>query len=428
MPLAHHHALNCQQSFDNSDIDRLQNPAESHLRVPRHAKRGRRPVWSVGNTKINNDHRGYTKMGKLTDNGDSQAFQTNMMASFVQIAALVILVSYCVVIISPFAGLAIWGVVMAVAIYPLYLKLSAMLGDRRKLAATLIIVIGLAVVLIPGWAMTKSAIVSITSLSADLKAGSIQIPPPSDSVAGWPLIGGRLYALWAGAAGNLEATLNEFQPQLREIGGWLARAIGSAAVGMLQIAASVIIAGVVMLYADSGYALSCSIARKISPTRGEHLTNISIATIRSVTNGVIGVGVIQGVLAGIGFFAMGVPHAGLLAAIVLITAIIQIPALLSIVPIVVWVFSYAAAVPATIFAIYMLFVALSDNVLKPLLLGRGVDLPAIIVLFGALGGMVAYGVIGLFLGAVILGLGYTIISDWLQATNDTAAEEPATDA
>ena len=136
------------------------------------------------------------------------------------------------------------------------------------------------------------------------------------------------------------------------------------------------IAGVVMLYADSGYRLTCSIAKRVSPKRGDHLTDLSIATIRSVTNGVIGVGVIQGVLAGIGFFAMGVPHAGLLAAIVLITSIIQIPALLIIVPIVVWVFSFAAPVPATIFAVYMLFAALSDNVLKPILLGRGVELPA----------------------------------------------------
>jgi predicted PurR-regulated permease PerM len=373
-------------------------------------------------------HRGTFKMGNLTDNGDGQAFQRNMMASFIQIAALVILISYCMVIISPFVGLAIWGIVMAVAIYPFYRSVSAKLGDRQKLTATLFIVIGLAVVLIPGWAMTKSAILSLTTFSAELKAGAVQVPPPSESVADWPLIGERLFALWAAAAGNLEATLNEFQPQLRELGVQLARTIGSTALGMLEIAVSVIIAGVVMLYADSGYALSCSIARRISPNRGEHLTNISIATIRSVTNGVIGVGVIQGALAGIGFFAMGIPHAGLLTAIVVITSIIQIPALLIILPIVVWVFSFAAPVPATIFAVYMAFAALSDNVLKPLLLGRGVDLPAIIVLFGAIGGMVAYGVIGLFLGAVVLGLGYTIISDWLQASNGATAAESASDA
>ena len=366
-------------------------------------------------------------MGNLTDSGDGQVFQKNMMASFVQIAALVIIVSYCMVIISPFVGLAIWGVVMAVAIYPFFLKLCGKLGDRRKLAATLFIAIGLALVLIPGWAMTKSAILSLATFSAELKAGSVQVPPPSESVADWPLIGERLYALWAGAAGNLEATLNEFQPQLREFGARLARTIGSTALGMLEIAVSVIIAGVVMLYADSGYSLSCAIARKISPSRGEHLTDISIATIRSVTNGVIGVGVIQGALAGVGFFVMGIPHAGLLTAIVLITSIIQLPALLIIAPIIVWVFSFAAPLPATIFAVYMALAALSDNVLKPLLLGRGVDLPAGVVLFGAIGGMIAYGVIGLFLGAVVLGLGYTIISDWLQASDEPTAEAPAGD-
>ena len=367
-------------------------------------------------------------MGKTTESGDGRAFQRNMMASFVQIAALVILVSYCVIIVTPFAGLAIWGVVMAVAIYPLFDRFSNMLGGRRKWAATLFIVVGLAVVVIPGWSMTESAISSVASVSSDLKAGIIEVPPPNDKVADWPLIGKPLHGIWVGAASNIEATLNEFRPQLREVGAWLARTIGSTALGLLQIAASVIIAGVVMLYADSGYKLSCSVARRISPNRGDHLTDISIATIRSVTNGVIGVAVIQGILAGIGFYAMGLPHAGLLAAIVLITSIIQVPALLIIAPIVVWVFSFAAPVPATIFAVYMLFAALSDNVLKPLLLGRGVELPAIVVLFGALGGMIAYGIIGLFLGAVILGLGYTIISDWLQAAESEATAEVARDS
>lgn len=366
-------------------------------------------------------------MGNMMNNDDGQMFQKNMMTSFVQIATLVILVSYCLTIVGPFVGLAIWGVVMAVAMYPVHVRLSSLLGGREKLAVTLIILTGLAVVLIPGWGMTKSAITSLMDLSTDLKSGGIQIPPPAEKVADWPLIGERLYSFWAGAASNIEGTLNEFQPQLKELGVWLARKIGSTAIGMLEIAASVIIAGVSMLYASSGYALSSSVAKKISPNRGQHLTDISIATIRSVTNGVIGVAVIQAVLAGIGFFAMGVPHAGILTAIVLITSIIQLPAVLIIAPIVVWVFSIAEPVPATIFAVYMVFAALSDNVLKPMLLGRGVDLPAIIVLFGAIGGMIAYGIIGLFLGAVLLGLGYTIISDWLQASDDAVGTEPASD-
>jgi predicted PurR-regulated permease PerM len=203
---------------------------------------------------------------------------------------------------------------------------------------------------------------------------------------------------------------------------WLVGKIGSLVTGLFALAASIITAGASCLYSKSGYKASCAVASRISPARGQHLVNTSIATIRSVTNGVLGVAAIQAVLAGIGLAIMGVPHGGIIAAIVLITAIVQIPALLILLPVVFWVFSFAAPVPATIFAIYMLFVALSDNVLKPILLGRGVDLPAAIVLIGAIGGMIQYGVIGLFLGAVILGLGYTIISDWMQSGSDETAD------
>jgi predicted PurR-regulated permease PerM len=351
-----------------------------------------------------------------------------MMASFIQIAAFVVLVSYCLVIVGPFAGLVIWGVVLAVAIYPVHLKLSSIFGGRQKLAMTLFIIVGLTAVLVPSWIVVKSAIASIMSFSAEVQSGSIDIPPPADGVRGWPVIGERLYTVWAGAADDVEQTLNQFQPQIRELSEALVRKIGSAAIGMLQIALSIIIAGSALLYASSGYSLSSSIAKKISPDRGQYLTDLSIATIRSVTNGVLGVAVIQAALAGIGLFAMGVPHSGLLTAIVLITSIVQVPAVLIIVPIVVWVFSFAEPVPATIFAIYMVFAALSDNILKPIFLGRGVDLPALIVLIGAIGGMIAYGIVGLFLGAVILGLGYTLISDWLQGTGDDAASETPGDS
>lgn len=113
---------------------------------------------------------------------------------------------------------------------------------------------------------------------------------------------------------------------------------------------------------------------------------------------------------------MGLPAAGLLTLLVLVTAIVQIPAVLIMVPLIAWVYSFADPLPATVFAIYSVVVALSDNVLKPLLLGRGVDLPVLVVLLGAIGGMVAFGVIGLFLGAVLLGVGYELLMDWIRAT------------
>jgi len=363
-----------------------------------------------------------TGMNNTTEQQDTQQFQKNMMASFIQIAALVVLVSYCVIIVGPFVGLVIFGVVTAVAVYPLHLKLSSLLGGRQKVAATLIVLAGVLLVLYPGWLMVKSTLVSIMSFAADVRAGTVVVPPPNESVADWPVIGEKLYSLWVSAAQDIEATLAEFQPQLRQLAETLVRRVSSAAVGMMQIAASVVIAGVSLMYAKSGYGLNSRIAEKFLPGRGQQLTDISISTIRSVTNGVLGVAVIQAVLLGIGFAVMGVPHAGLLATIVLITAIIQIPALLIALPVIIWVFSVAEPVPATIFTVYSLLAAASDNVLKPILLGRGVDLPALVVLIGAIGGMIAYGIIGLFLGAVMLGLAYTIGKGWLEATDNSTAD------
>ena len=352
--------------------------------------------------------------------------QRNLMTSFIQIAAVVILISYCLDIVGPFVRLIIWGLVLAVAIHPLHTKLAAALGGSEKLAATLITVIGLAIVVIPGWLATESIISSITAFAQAAKSGSLQIPPPNDNVANWPLIGERVYQTWSAASVNLAETVNNFEPSPREASVWLVGKITSLLAGLLAFSVSVIIAGISGLYAKSGYKASCALASRITPQRGQHLVDTSIATIRSVTNGVLGVAAIQAVLAGIGLAVMGVPHAGIITGIVLVTSIIQVPALLIIVPVVFWVFSFAAAVPATIFAVYMLIVALSDNVLKPILLGRGVDLPAAIVLIGAIGGMIQYGVIGLFLGAVILGLGYTILTGWMRPdTDETPAAESA---
>ena len=354
----------------------------------------------------------------IPTNSSDMAFQRNAMTAFIQIAAVVIVVSYCMMVVAPFAGIVIWGVVIATALYPLHMKLTTRAGGSEKLSATLLTLAGLAIVILPGALLIKSSIASVVALASDLKAGSLSLPMPGEGIAELPMIGERLHAAWISAATDLESFAAEFKPQLQEASRWLLGKSASLGLGILQFAASLIIAGFALLSAGSGYRLSCAIAQRISPKRGRHLVDVSIATIRSVTNGVLGVAVIQAVFAGIGLVIMGTPHAGILAGVVLVTAIIQVPALLILGPIIAWVFSYADTLPAVIFAVYMLVVALSDNVLKPILLGRGVDLPALVVLFGALGGMIKFGIIGLFLGAVIVGLGYEIVVDWIQSNRD----------
>jgi predicted PurR-regulated permease PerM len=364
---------------------------------------------------------GITTMNKMAESAEDRAFQRNMMTAFIQIASLVVLVGFSLQIVGPFAGLVLWGIIMAVAIYPVHLKLSAALNGKEKLSVGIMIFLGLALLIVPGWLMTSSSVASITGFAEQVRAGTFSLSAPSQSIADWPVIGERVYATWNAAYEDLEQALVDFQPQIRQLSEWLLRKGGSLVLGVLQFAVSIVIAGVAILHAGSGYQLTCSIARRINPDRGQAWADMSVSTVRSVTNGVLGVALIQAILAGIGFVAIGVPHAGILTGIVLVTSIIQVPALLIIGPVVAWVFSFAEPVPATIFALYSAVVALSDNVLKPILLGRGVDLPAIVVLIGAIGGMIQFGIVGLFVGAVILGLGYTIVSDWLSHPGEPAA-------
>lgn len=352
-------------------------------------------------------------MNENLPSNENQAFSHKMMTSFIQIATLVILVGYCLMIVGPFIGIVIWGIVLAIAIYPLHVKFSGLLGGRQKWSATIIVLVGLVVLLVPGWTVTKSSVSTARTVAGDIHDGTFDIEPPNPGVADWPLIGKKVYSVWSEGAENMDAVLEQYEPQVRKGGEWLLHAASSMLTGLLHFTASIIIAGVFLMYAKSGYDLSATVFRRISPSRGEHLTDLSIATVRSVTNGVLGVAAIQAGLAGIGFWVMGIPTTGILTVVVLATAIVQIPAILIMAPLCVWVFSFADTVPATIFTVYSIGVGLSDNVLKPLLLGRGVDLPMLVVLLGAIGGVIKFGVIGLFLGAVILGLGYRIIADWI---------------
>ncbi|HNP37360.1 MAG TPA: AI-2E family transporter [Woeseiaceae bacterium] len=358
---------------------------------------------------------------------DERRFSRNMMTSFIQISALVLLVGACAMVVKPFAGIVLWGFILAVAVYPLHLKLTGLLGGREKLSATIITLVGLAIILVPGWLVTESAMETTQTVHQHIEDGDFTIPPPNERVQGWPVIGKKLYQGWSSASTNLQATLHKFEPQVRKAGERLLSLVSAMASGVLHFVASIIIAGVCLMFASKGYATTTEVCERISPARGRHFSDLIISTIRSVTNGVLGVAAIQAGLAGIGFWLIGLPAPGVFTLIILITAIIQIPAILIMVPLIIWVFSFAGTGAATVFAIYAILVALSDNVLKPMLLGRGVDLPVLIVLLGAIGGMITFGVIGLFIGAVILGLGYRIINDWIWS-RDFDAGADSTDA
>jgi len=348
------------------------------------------------------------------DNDETKTgFTRDAMAAFLQIAAVILLVALCLWIVAPFVTLIVWAVIIAVAVFPAHQKLAAALSGREKLSATILVLVGLLILVVPTWLMTESSVAAAKSLGANMQDGAISISPPADKVAEWPFIGERVHGVWTQAAEDLEGLVNQFQPQLVAMGETVIKSIGSTVLGIVQFVVSIFIAGALLLSAKAGYTASCAIAAALAGERGRDLTDMSIATIRSVSKGVVGVAIIQALLAGIGLLLMGVPAAGIWAALVLVFAVVQLPPLLVLGPIAVWVFSVADPIPATIFAIYAVLVSLCDSVLKPLFLGRGMDIPMLVILVGAIGGAISAGLLGLFLGPVVLAVGYKILIEWM---------------
>lgn len=352
-------------------------------------------------------------------------FLANAMASFIQIGALLVLLFWCFNIIRPFLNIVVWGLIIGVAIYPVHLSLTAKLGGREKTSAFILVLIGLAIIIVPTWILAESSISGLKTLATDLKAGTVTVAPPSDSVADWPLIGEKTHTIWSAAATNLEATLNKYAEQLQALGRTVAGFVTGTVVGIFQFIFSTIIAGVLLMSAQGGYRVSRNIIASLAGTaNAEKFTDLSILTIRSVVKGVLGVAIIQAILSAIGLALIGVPGPGLWAGAVLVLAIIQLPPIIILGPIAFWVFSVAEPVPATIFLVYAIIVSASDAFLKPMLLGRGVKTPMLVILIGAIGGAIAAGIVGLFIGAVILALGYELLVAWMapDETEPVAAE------
>jgi len=356
---------------------------------------------------------------------DDKVVNRRAIEAAIRIGLVFLLVLWCFNIVKPFVLLALWGAIMAVAVYPLFVRLQALLGGRRKLAATLITFIALALLVTPSLMLSGSAVGNAQVLAGHIKEGTLRIPPPAETVQTWPVIGEQLHAAWSQASDNLSGTLSTHKKELTKIAKWILKAAAGAGAVLLQFIVSILIAGVLLVYARSGTNAVMRFATRLMGTQdGQKFTEMASATILSVAQGVLGVAVIQAVLAGIGMLVMGVPYAGIWTLLVLILAVLQLPTILIIGPVIVYVFTITSMVPAVIFTIWMLLVGVSDSFLKPLLLGRGLDVPMPVILLGAIGGMLMSGIIGLFVGAVVLAVGYELFKLWMNEGVEAVTDSP----
>lgn len=350
-----------------------------------------------------------------TDNFSRSAIETT-----IKIGLVLLLLAWCFHIASPFLNPLAWAVIIAVALSPLYESLCTYFKGRGAIVATVITVALLLVILGPCVYLAEVMGENAQILAHKLHDQSLLIPPPDQKVASWPVIGKPIFQFWEMASSNLGVAVKAVAPQLKKITEVLISTGASAMLAILQMIASVIICGILLVNGPASHQLAVAIGKKLVGDQGEELTRLCISTIRSVARGVLGVAVIQAVMAGASFFMLDIPGAGLLTVGILFLAIAQLPTMILLLPVVIYVFSESDGIVAILFLIWAILVGTVDNVLKPMLLGKGVDLPMVVIFVGAIGGMITSGIIGLFVGAVVLALGYKLFLIWLYSPNSSS--------
>ena len=329
---------------------------------------------------------------------------------------LALLIALCVQLLLPFVGLLIWTIIFAVCFYPLHRRLQKSMSNRMS---AIVIGVGLsALVLVPTTIAAVSAAGSIPKVVAAIQSGEQQIQPPPARLKELPVVGKTANAAWTEASTDMPSFAKKYRPQLAAFAKTLLGFAGSLFVTVLAVVAAVIFAAITLAYSESARAFIRNVLSRITGSRkeGEHYMDIIGATIKSVANGVIGVAFVQALLVGIGFFVIGVPGAGLLSILAMALGVVQVPVVLITLPAIIWAFSAETTTVAIIFTIWEIIAGFSDAVLKPLMIGHGLEVPMPIILLGVIGGVMAFGLVGLFIGAVVLAVGYVLFMDWVGRT------------
>jgi len=353
-----------------------------------------------------------------SDQGQQPPAEMAMLDVMMRAGLILALAFLCYRALAPFMVLMVWALILAVCLYPLQQAVAARIGGRHGLAATCITVLAVALIVVPSAVLMSSLGDSVHQLIQDVQDSTLQIPSPPPGVAQLPLVGETVNTMWEKAHADLPALVQSLQPKIGELAKNALTLVASIGGAILQFVAAFIIAGIIMAFGEAGDRTSRAIfARLAGKERGAEFAHLATTTIRAVAQGVIGVAFIQAILVGICLLVAGVPWAGVLAVVVLVLGIAQVPALLVTVPAIVylWVSGDYRTGEAAVYSVLLGISGMADNVLKPLMLGRGVDAPMPVILLGALGGMMTAGILGMFVGATVLALGYQIFMGWVAA-------------
>lgn len=332
----------------------------------------------------------------------------------VRLGLLALLLYWSFLLVRPFVPILAWSAVLAVALYPAFEWLSSHLGGRPKLAATLMTILCLAIIIGPVAWLGAGLIDSLMELSEQFGSGRLVIPLPPDGLRDWPIVGDPLHDLWSNATTNLEAAFRQLAPYLKPVAGYLLVFAGGLGVGALKFLLSVILAGFLFPSGPRLVSASRGFLAHVVAQRSEDFLALAGATIRSISQGVIGIAIFQALLIGLGLKLAGVPHASLLSFAVLILAILQIGSLIVPLPVLIWIWTAKDFAVALAMTTFLVLAGISDNVLKPLLMGRSLSTPMPVIFIGLIGGTLAHGIVGLFIGPIVLAVAWEMMMAWIR--------------
>jgi predicted PurR-regulated permease PerM len=342
---------------------------------------------------------------------------------------LAVLLTGCLLVLWPFVTALLWGVVLSFSSWPIYRRLLGWLGGRRTLTALLVSLAMILVVLLPFGIVGLTLADNVTELKAAVQRWLDAGPPaPPAWLAKVPFVGQEATETWRNLAVDSTKLLREAKRLVEPVGSWLLRAGLKLGVGLFDLALSILVTFFLLRNGPSVAATLTAGIERIAGERGKHLLEVAGNTVRGVVYGILGTAMVQAMMAGVGFLIAGVPGAALLALLTFFLSVVPIGPPLVWLPAAVWLFSQGR----TGWGIFMLAwgvgVSTVDNFVKPWLISQGSDLPFVLILFGVLGGALAFGFIGVFIGPTLLAVGYRLVKEWISARHTPADTISSTDA
>ncbi len=333
----------------------------------------------------------------------------------IQVLVIGLLIVASLWTMQAFIGPLVWATAIVVATWPMLEGVQRRLGGSRALATTVMTVVMLLIFVVPFFlaigAMLDASADGVSVVRSYLKTG---LGPPPSWLGSIPFAGERLTAQWLElSAGGPEAFGEAIRPHVKSVAAWLLAITGGFGGLFVHFLLTVIIAAILYASGETAARGVRAFASRLGGPRGDGAVVLAGQSVRSVALGVVVTALIQTTLAGLGMWVCGVPHPGLLTAIVFVLCIAQIGPFPVLIPAMIWMFAHASTGWAIAFLIWSIPVGILDNFLRPILISRGVELPLILIFAGVIGGLLAFGVIGLFLGPVILAVTYSSVGAWI---------------